>query len=190
MRRHLGILQNSSEIYDFSDNLKIKTCFSNPFVCWHNADLNKSDLTNLEQMKWSMILKLQESWRILLFFDWRLPSFGTTTCRIYDSVSDVTIKTKGLNRLVVKDYLALPRQRPLQRFDLNSIQKTTALSMKRSYEHKDFFFCLHNFIPVFFLWGTWSLAFRLWDVSEESIILRKNCFNVYPVSVKEISSVQ
>jgi hypothetical protein len=44
-------------------------------------------------------------WRILFFFDKKLPSSGTATCRNYDPVSAVTINKKGLNPLVAKDLL-------------------------------------------------------------------------------------
>jgi hypothetical protein len=45
IRRHLEILQKSSEIYDFSENLKIETHFSNPF--FPDITRNLSNVTSL-----------------------------------------------------------------------------------------------------------------------------------------------
>ena len=45
IRRQFGILQKSSEIYDFLENLKIETYFSNPFF----ADIART-LTNVTSL--------------------------------------------------------------------------------------------------------------------------------------------
>jgi hypothetical protein len=50
IRRHFGILQKSSEICDFSENLKIETYFSNHFFA-DSADLAKRDFIDIEQIK-------------------------------------------------------------------------------------------------------------------------------------------